>query len=303
MVGPAARNLLLVGALGIAWGFNWPAMGLVLAEVPPWTMRAASLWLAAGLLVLVLRLTHRSLAIPRAHWGRVILVGACSVAGFTILSALAQLTATTSRAAVLSYTMPVWAVILARLVLGERLEPSRIVALALGVCGLVALGLPLVLSGAFSIGLVYAVLSGVVWAFGSVVLKRWPIAATPLVVTAWQIALAACIATIGMLVFEGIPRSLPRLPATYLGFAYTVLIGQAFATTLWFTMLGLMSAGTASIGSLVVPGIGVIGAALVLGERPTVADWIGLVLIVAASASVILGPQTAGRPPPGREAA
>ena len=297
------RNLLLVLALGICWGFNWPAVRLALVEIPPWTLRAIAFWLATGILVLALLVKRHPLSVPRAHWWRLVVVGACSIAGYNIFSAFAQLTVTTSRAVVLSYTMPIWAVLFARIVLGERFDRTRIVGLTLGIAGLVALGWPLIVSGQFSIGLVFAVMSGVIWALGSVILKRWPIAATPLVITAWQMGFAALVMTIGMLVVDGVPRSLPQLPATYIGLGYNVLIGQALASTLWFTILSLMSAGTASIGTLLVPGFGVVGATLILGERPTTADWLGLFLIVAASASVILGRPPRGAYPPGREAA
>jgi drug/metabolite transporter (DMT)-like permease len=37
-----------------------------------------------------------------------------------------------------------------------------------------------------------------------------------------------------------------------------------------------------------VPAVGVVGATLVLGERPSLADWLGLALVMAAAATVIL---------------
>ena len=282
------RNLLLVAALGLCWGLNWPAVKLALGEIPPWTLRSFAFWLATAILFGVLLAMGRSLAVPRRHWIRLAVVGTLSIAGYNIFSAFAQLTATTSRAAVLSYTMPIWAVIFARIVLGEAFDRRRVIGLALGAAGLTALGWPLLMSGQLSIGLFYAVMSGVVWAAGSVILKRWPIAASALVITAWQMGFAALVMTVGMLAFEGLPTRLPGLPSTYVGLAYNVLIGQALATTLWFTILGLMPAGTAAIGSLLVPAIGVVGATIILGERPTPPDWIGLVFIVAAAAVVLV---------------
>ena len=47
---------------------------------------------------------------------------------------------------------------------------------------------------------------------------------------------------------------------------------------------------TASIGSLLVPVVGVIGSALVNGERPDLSDAIGFALIFAAAATVLLQP-------------
>ena len=294
------RNLLLVTALGLAWGFNWPAVRLALNEIPPWTLRAVAFWLATGILFAILLARGATLSVPRAHWVKLAVVGALSIAGYNIFSAFAQLTATTSRAAVLSYTMPIWAVIFARIVLGEPFDMQRRIGLALGAAGLVALGWPLIVAGQFSIGLFYAVMSGIVWAAGSVILKRWPIDASAPVITAWQLGFAAVVMSLGMLAFEGLPRHLPTMPSTYAGLAYNVLIGQALASTLWFTILGLMPAGTAAIGSLLVPAVGVIGATVILGERPTVPDWLGLVLIVAAAGFSVLRRPAVPAPVEGR---
>ena len=283
-----ARQASLVVLLGLAWGVNWPAARLSLNELTPFTFRAFGFAAGASVLFGLIYLRGLSPAIPRPHWWRLVLVGSLSVLGYNIFSSFSLLTASTSRSAVLSYMMPVWAVLLAWPVLGERLDRRRIVGLALGGAGLVALGLPLIRSGTFSIGLVYALASGIVWAIGSVTLKRFPIEASPLVISAWQLLFAAFAATGFMLAVDGFPRSWPTMPSTWLGLGYNILIGQAFATTLWFTILGSMPAGIASIGTLLVPGVGVISAMLVLGERPTATDWLGLVLIVAASASVLL---------------
>lgn len=283
-----ARQAMLVVLLGLAWGVNWSASRLSLNELTPLTFRAVGFSAGAGILFGLIYLRGLSPAVPRPHWWRLVLVGTLSVLGYNIFSSFALLTATTSRSAVLSYTMPIWAVLLAWPVLGERLDLRRVIGLTLGGAGLIALGLPLIRSGSFSIGLVFALASGVVWAIGSVTLKRFPIDASPLVISAWQLLFAALAATGFMLAVDGFPRALPTMPSTWIGLAYGILIGQAFATTLWFTILGSMPAGIASIGSLLVPGVGVISAMLVLGEKPTATDWLGLVLIVAASASVLL---------------
>jgi drug/metabolite transporter (DMT)-like permease len=47
---------------------------------------------------------------------------------------------------------------------------------------------------------------------------------------------------------------------------------------------------TASLGSLLVPVLGVIASTLILGERPTAPDIVGFVLIFSAAACVLLLP-------------
>lgn len=293
-IGGAATAL--VPTLGLLWGLNWVAVKLCLVEIPPWTLRVAGFAIGAACLFGFLALSGRSMTVPRRHWLRLVVVGLLSVTTYNVLSAFAQLSATTTRSAVLSYTMPIWAVVLARVVLGEKLDARRALGLGLGVAGLAALGWPIVAAGQFSAGLLFALGSGLSWAAGSVFLKRFPIDGGPLAITSWQLALALPVTLAGMLAFEGVPTALPAQATTLWAFAYHAVLAQAVATATWFTILERLPAGTAAICSLLVPAVGVLGATLMLGERPTPGDLAGLALIVAASATVLLrsGPARTG---------
>ena len=280
--------LALIPLLGLFWGLNWPVVRLCLREIPPWTLRCWGMSLAALLLFGFVLARGGSLRVPRRHWWRLVVVGCLSITAYNVLSAFAQLTASTTRSAVLSYTMPIWAVLFARIVLGEPLDARRMAGLGFGVAGLAALGLPLVQNGQLSWGLLYALMSGIVWAAGSTFLKRFPVDASPLVIAAWQLALGALTTFPVMLLAETVPDPRTFMATTWIAFGLHVVLAQAVATTLWFTILSGLPSGIAAIGSLLVPGIGVLGAAVIIGEHPTPADWIGLALIVAASASVLV---------------
>jgi drug/metabolite transporter (DMT)-like permease len=282
------RTAALVPLLGLLWGLNWVAVRICLTEIPPWTLRVTGF--AVGTLALFVFIWWKGerFYVPRAHWARLIGVGFLSITAYNLFSAFAQLSATTTRSAVLSYTMPVWAVIFARVVLGERLDTRRALGLGLGIAGLLSLGWPIIVAGQFSTGLLYALMSGIVWAAGSVLLKRFPIDAGALTITWWQLLLAVPVTMVGMLAFEGIPELRPLQAATVWAFIYHAVLAQAAATAIWFTILEGLPTGIASIGSLLVPAVGVLGATALLGERPTTGDLLGLAFIVTASAVVLV---------------
>jgi drug/metabolite transporter (DMT)-like permease len=281
-------QVAFVPLLGLMWGFNWPVVKIVLAEVAPWTFRTFGL-LVGGLLLAGFALARgSSLAVRRAHWPRLAGTGLLSIAAFSVLLAFAQLAAPTSRAAIVTYTMPIWASLFARVVLGERFDRRRLIGLALGAGGLAVLGWPLVESGQLSIGLLYALLGGMSWAAGTVLMKRYPIDATPLAIAAWQLLIAAACSGVGMLAFEGVPVPHALSAATLVAFGYHVLVAQALGYVLWFEIVGRLPAGISSLGTLMVPAVGVLGATLFVGEHPTAADYLGLVLIIAAAASVLV---------------
>ena len=65
---------------------------------------------------------------------------------------------------------------------------------------------------------------------------------------------------------------------------------MGLAYFLWFVIVDRLPATTASLGSLLVPVVGVIGSAWLIGERPSLTDVIGFACIFAAAASVLLQP-------------
>jgi drug/metabolite transporter (DMT)-like permease len=66
------------------------------------------------------------------------------------------------------------------------------------------------------------------------------------------------------------------------------VLGTGAAYGLWFSIITRLPAMTASLGVLGSPVIGVIASVLFLGERPTVTDIVGFVLILGASALTLL---------------
>ncbi len=289
----SAAHIALVLLLGVLWGFNWPAVKISLGEIAPWTLRTVGMLFGGLTLASIALLRGRRLTVPREHWLRLAVAGMLSIATFNILLAFAQLSAVTSRAAIVTYTMPIWATVFARIVLGEAFDRRRVLGLILAVAGLATLGLPLARAGQMQIGLLYALGGGISWAAGTVVTKRYPVAAAALTIATWQLLIGSGFAAVGMFVFEGIPWPKPLAPETWTALLYHVLLAQGLAYFLWFEVLARIPVGIASIGTLLVPPFGVLGAMIFIGDRPTVTDCLGLVLVVGAAAAVLL-PSRAG---------
>jgi drug/metabolite transporter (DMT)-like permease len=73
--------------------------------------------------------------------------------------------------------------------------------------------------------------------------------------------------------------SSPRVAAA---FAYHVALPQSLSYALWFTLLRRIPATTASLGTLLIPIFGVIGAIVFLDDWPTPLDLAGFALILIA---------------------
>ena len=163
-----------IWAAALFWGLNWPVIKVLLTGASPWTLRAATLTSGAVLLALATRVTGRSLHIPRRDWGTLVVAALLNVSAFNLFSFFAQMSMSASRAAILTYTMPLWSVLFAWIVLHEPIDRLRGIALALGAAGIALLAVPfwdVVRQGGVPVGLVYVMASAISWAAGTVVIK------------------------------------------------------------------------------------------------------------------------------------
>jgi drug/metabolite transporter (DMT)-like permease len=239
-------------------------------------------------------LQRRPLRPGRRHWPGILVAGGLTVAAFNFLTAFAQLNTTTSRAAVITYTMPMMSAALAWTLLGERPGRRGGLALALGSVGVLLLAWPALrpAGGASWRGLAFPLAAALAWALGTVATKRWPPVGDRVVATAWQLAIGAGCGVIAAAVAgEHWPTTLPPLAAGAL--AYHVVIATALAYVLWYRLLDSTSATVSSLTTLAVPLVGVLGAMALVGDRPSALDATGFSLVLAGAALVLLRP--AGR--------
>jgi drug/metabolite transporter (DMT)-like permease len=143
----ATTAKLLVVLLAFAWGLNWVAAAFALRELTPWSLRVVGSAIGAATLFLAAIVSGHNLKVPRGDYIHVMVAGLFNVAGFQILSGFAQLSGATTRAIIITYSMPIWTTVLSHFVLGERLNAIRWFAFALCVVGVSVLLWPLFADG------------------------------------------------------------------------------------------------------------------------------------------------------------
>lgn len=275
-----------IWAAALFWGLNWPVVKVLLTGAGPWTLRAAGLTGGALLLMGATVAMGQSLKVPRRDWAALVVAAMLNVTAFNLLSVFAQLTMSASRAAILAYTMPLWSVVFARLVLGEPIDRLRWIALLLGAGGIGLLAMPfwdIVRAGGAPLGLIYVIGAAITWAAGTVYLKKTKPDGAPLALAAWQFGLGAATVTIGMAIFET-PRLELERPMILAAFVYNIIFPQAVAYALWFGLMARVPASTAALGTLLVPVCAVAASAAWLGEWLSLLDLAGFSLILAGIA-------------------
>jgi drug/metabolite transporter (DMT)-like permease len=271
MTGARARiapaGLMFLAITSVCWGFNWPVTKYLLSELPPLTLRGSTGVIGAALLALFAVMRGQSLKVPPEIWPRLILAGLLNVAAWMVLMGLALLWLPASEAALIAYTMPVWASLLAWPVLGERPTVLRTLALVMAFAGLAAImgGNGFEASMAKLPGIVMVLGGSICFALGTVLAKKLPIRLPPITAAAWQIGIGCFPILIAGLAIERSDIN----AITKLGWAllfYSTVIQFCVAYLAWFAALARLKASVAAIGTMAVPVIGVIASALALGE-------------------------------------
>jgi len=284
------KAIPLVLVLTLVWGTNWPLFPIAVREVSVWTFRAVSL-VGAGLALLAFaRVRGESLRIPRAHWGTMLAAALAYLVVWNVASTYAAILIPSGQAAILGFTMPLWAALIAWAFLGQR--PGRRVLLALAVGGLgVVL---LIVNGidayakaplGFSLGL----LAGLGWAAGTVILKRRPVPVSPLVLTGWQLLVAAVPIVIGAFAFGQGEWFLPS-PTTLLVIAYITLVPMAIGNAAWFAIVGLLPANIAGMSSVMVPVVAMVSGALIHREPLGLVQWASMLCCAVGLGLALLRP-------------
>jgi len=255
---------LLVTATG--WALNWPAMKVLLREWPPLFSRGVAGVTAAVLLGIVAVCAGERPRVPREYVPRLLIAACTNVFAWMGFSTLSMKWLSVSEGALLVYTMPIWAMLLAWPLLSRRPSAIEFLALLLGLAGVVVLlgGRGVAFDAGKIAGIAFALLAAVLFALGTVI-ARTPIPVAPISLVAWQVGLG-CMPMIvaGLLIEHPDPASLHADGWAVLIYMTLVPMGACYLA--WFATLRHLPPQIASIGMLLVPIMGIVAAALALGE-------------------------------------
>jgi drug/metabolite transporter (DMT)-like permease len=282
------QGLILLAALSLFWGANWPVMKMVLSEVPPLYFRSCCLLLGGVGMLALARVSGVPIKVPSRQWNRVLWLAAFNISGWNALVIIGVSLLPSGRAALLGYTMPLWSMLLSVVFLGDRLSGRTVLGLLLGLAGIVVL-----MGGSVEgmlqapLGVLCMILGAWSWAIGVVLFKRIPVAMPTSALTGWMM-LAGSLPLLAL----AIPLETSRLvvPGTgpILGMLYNILVAFMFCYWAWNRIVQMVPVAVSSVSSLSTPLIGVLGGVIFLGEPLGWQEIVASLLILGAVGSVSL---------------
>jgi drug/metabolite transporter (DMT)-like permease len=287
------RAIALLALLTLVWGTNWPLFALATREVSVWTFRAVAVAVAGLALLLAARLRGQSLAVPRRHWATIATATAFYLVLWNIASTYAAIMIPSGQAAILGFTMPLWAALIAWTVLGERLTRRLALALAFGALAVALLMWQGMAAYAQApMGFFLGLLAGLGWAVGSLILKRNPPPVPATVLTGWQLLITALPLTVGALVLGDGAWFMPSWQSIGV-IAYISLVPMSIGNVAWFSIVGLLPVNIAGLSSILVPVVAMISGAVVHGEPLGALQWLAMACCAVALWLALLKPRQA----------
>jgi drug/metabolite transporter (DMT)-like permease len=283
----ASRRAALVALAlpTLIWSYNWIVMKQALEYSGPFEFSALRYVGGSVVLFAVLMIRGESLRPPPLL--PTAMIGLAQTMGFQALVQWALVDGGAGKTALLAYSMPFWLVVLGWVVWKER--PTRTLLCGLAIAGV---GLVLVLEPWQGLGSgkspSLAIGGGLAWAVGVALTKRLfeRGGVSALSLTAWQMLLgSAGLVAIALLVPE---RSIEWSPWFIAALTYNTVLASGLAWLLWSFVVARLPANVAGISSLVIPVAGVAFAWILLGERPSRVECIGIACIGVALALVNL---------------
>jgi len=295
MKSPAAKALPLVLVLTLVWGTNWALFPLAVREVSVWTFRAVSLTVAGVLLLAFARARRVPITIPRRYWPAVTAAALIYLVVWNLASTYAAILIPSGQAAILGFTMPLWTVLVVWLAFGERPAPRMLLAIALAALGVVLLAVPARTAYADApAGFLLGLLAGLGWAIGTVVLKRANVPVPALVLTGWQLLVAAVPLAIGAVwIARGHTHAVSL--QTVLVITYITVVPMAIGNAAWFAIVGLLPPSVAGLSSVMVPVVAMVTGALLHAEP--LGPWqLGAMACSAGALYLALAKKPQGKP-------
>jgi O-acetylserine/cysteine efflux transporter len=281
------RHLLLALLIVTIWGSNFVAIKLALHDLPP-------------LLLCTLRFVFVSL--PAVFFLRrpAVPVGQLLTYGFTMFGFqfgfmfLGMKLGMSAGLASLVLQFQVFVTMaLAAAVLKERISFAQIAGALVAGAGFVVVGLHSSRDVSVA-GLACLLLAAVSWGFANFTSKRLG-KVNPLALVVWGSLVVPVPMAVASLIFEGpelIVRSLTQVGGTaVLSVAYIVYLSTLVAYSLWSWLLARHPATTVTPFALLVPVVGLLSSALLLGEALPAWKVAAAALVIAGLALNVFGPR------------
>lgn len=283
------REWTLLLGLSILWGGSFFFVGVAVQELPPLTIVALRVGLAAvGLWVIALVLGLKPPRSPRV-WLAFLCMGTINnVIPFSLI-VWGQTQIASGLASILNATTPLFTVVVATCLLSdERATPLKLVGVITGFCGVVVMiGLPASAQPAPWLPQLAILAAALSYAFGGVYGRRFKsLGVHPILTAAGQVTASGLIMLPLAFWLEGAGALAAAGPGTWGAILGLALFSTSLAYIIYFRLLATAGATNLLLVTLLVPASAILLGVLFLNEALSVTQFAGLGLIALGLSAI-----------------
>lgn len=284
LTAPQALSLILITLI---WGCNWSVMKIGVEIMPPLMFRAACFWIAIPILAAFMLWRNISFLVPRGERKQLVQLAATNMVLWNILMILALPLLSSGRAAILGYTMPVFAAIVGAWLYQASMGPRHWFGIVAALAGaILLLWHEVVAFTGQPTGVFMALGAAFFWGLGTQMLRHARISMHVATFTFWALLLGALVMTGLSLTFEYHNLRLPDAAGVAV-VLYNSLLVLCVAQVAWFYLARGLPPQASTLSVMMIPVLGVFSGALLLGEQVHWQDGLAVVLMLSAMLSVL----------------
>ena len=121
----SCKQLILVIAITLRWGLNWPMIKIGVTDFQPLAFRAICLLMGVPVLCLALRVMKLPFYVPLKDWLELFWLAVTNMFIWHVLIILAINVLNSGRAAILGYTTPVFSALLGVAFFGAQMRRAQ----------------------------------------------------------------------------------------------------------------------------------------------------------------------------------
>jgi drug/metabolite transporter (DMT)-like permease len=286
-----ATDLLMVLIVTISWGMNYPVMKFVVNSYPPSAFRSFTFLIGCMALGSYAHFKGISIFVPKHERKALFKLSLFNMVGWHLPMIYGVSLLNSGRAAIIGYTMPVWALLASAVLYREKITITALLGIALAISAAMLLAWGSAGEwGNHPLGIAVMLVAAITWGTGNAMMKNSKLSISGITLTFWALFIAFFFFLAITIIFE---RDLWEWPTLmqWLAILYGGVITFAVSYVAWFHVARKLSAVSSGLSIMLVPVFGVTGGALILGEAVTMPDIIALVLILL-SMLVVLFPDS-----------
>lgn len=286
------RAILMGLAFAAMWSSAFTSARVIVEFAPPLMALALRFAISGVIGVLLAAWLGQTMVLTRQQWLGVIVFGICQNALYLGLNFVAMQTIEASLAVIMASTMPLLVALAGWAVLGQKVRLLGIAGLVVGFIGVALIMGTRLQAGTDPFGVFLCVLGVLSLTVATLAVLGASSGGNVLMIVGLQMLVGSAVLWPAALLLE--TWQVTWNWQLIVAFVYTTLVPGLLATLVWFLLVRRIGMVKASTFHFLNPFLGVVIAALLLGEALGVMDFVGVIVIAGGILAVQLSKHPTG---------